>query len=88
MSNRRYGRGAQLAAVSAACALMLAACGGGTQETETSAAPETSGAEETSAEETSAEEPAGDAIQIEYLHRLPDGDGMTPVAEIVEKWNE
>ncbi|MGX1694730.1 ABC transporter substrate-binding protein [Microbacterium keratanolyticum] len=26
-------------------------------------------------------------ITIEYMHRLPDGEGMTPVAEIVERWN-
>ncbi|WP_431806559.1 ABC transporter substrate-binding protein [Microbacterium paraoxydans] len=32
---------------------------------------------------------AGDgAVTIEYLHRLPDGEGMTPVAEIVDRWNE
>ena len=27
-------------------------------------------------------------VEIEYLHRLPDGDGMTPVNEIVDRWNE
>jgi len=26
-------------------------------------------------------------ITIEYMHRLPDGEGMTAVAEIVERWN-
>lgn len=26
-------------------------------------------------------------ITIEYMHRLPDGEGMTPVAEIVDRWN-
>lgn len=26
-------------------------------------------------------------ITIEYLHRLPDGEGMTAVAEIVDRWN-
>ncbi|KJQ53232.1 ABC transporter substrate-binding protein [Microbacterium sp. SA39] len=30
----------------------------------------------------------GEPITIEYVHRLPDGDGMTSVAEIVERWNE
>ena len=36
-----------------------------------------------------ADKPAeGEAVKIEYLHRLPDGDGMTPVADIVAKWNE
>ncbi|MEF3403420.1 ABC transporter substrate-binding protein [Agromyces sp. CCNWLW203] len=27
-------------------------------------------------------------VEISYLHRLPDGEGMTPVSEIVERWNE
>jgi multiple sugar transport system substrate-binding protein len=26
-------------------------------------------------------------ITIEYVHRLPDGEGMTSVAEIVDRWN-
>ena len=33
---------------------------------------------------------AGDGdqpITIEYMHRLPDGEGMTSVAEIVDRWN-
>ena len=30
----------------------------------------------------------GGAIKIEYVHRLPDGSGATPVAEIVKKWND
>lgn len=30
---------------------------------------------------------SGEVVEIEYLHRLPDGDGMTPVAEIVDRWN-
>lgn len=29
----------------------------------------------------------GEPITIEYVHRLPDGEGMTSVAEIVERWN-
>lgn len=37
---------------------------------------------------TAAPEAAGDAIEIEYLHRLPDGDGMVKVDEIVARWNE
>lgn len=28
-----------------------------------------------------------DAIEISYMHRLPDGEGMTPVKDIVERWN-
>lgn len=37
---------------------------------------------------TAAPEAAGEAIEIEYLHRLPDGDGMVKVDEIVARWNE
>lgn len=29
----------------------------------------------------------GEPITIEYVHRLPDGEGMTSVAEIVDRWN-
>lgn len=29
-----------------------------------------------------------DAVKITYLHRLPDGEGMTPVSDIVARWNE
>lgn len=30
----------------------------------------------------------GSPIEISYLHRLPDGDGMTPVKDIVARWND
>ncbi|MFD4420680.1 ABC transporter substrate-binding protein [Agromyces sp. NPDC058484] len=30
----------------------------------------------------------GEPVEITYLHRLPDGEGMTPVNEIVDRWNE
>lgn len=30
---------------------------------------------------------ADDPVEISYLHRLPDGEGMTPVSEIVARWN-
>ncbi|WP_144881442.1 ABC transporter substrate-binding protein [Microbacterium paraoxydans] len=30
----------------------------------------------------------GEPVTIEYMHRLPDGEGMTTVAEIVDRWNE
>jgi multiple sugar transport system substrate-binding protein len=30
---------------------------------------------------------SGEPITIEYLHRLPDGEGMTPASEIVDRWN-
>lgn len=42
------------------------------------------GNKESTPEETTA---SGAAVKIQYLHRLPDGDGMTKVAEVVEKWN-
>lgn len=29
----------------------------------------------------------GEPITIEYVHRLPDGDGMTKADDIVERWN-
>lgn len=30
----------------------------------------------------------GSPVEITYMHRLPDGEGMTPVAEIVQRWND
>lgn len=30
---------------------------------------------------------SGGPIQIEYLHRLPDADGMVKVQEIADRWN-
>lgn len=30
----------------------------------------------------------GDAVEITYMHRLPDGDGMTKVDDIVATWNK
>lgn len=93
MSKTRYGRGARIAAIAAASTLMLAACGGGTEDPtteptgeETTEATEAETTEAT--EEETTEAPAGDAVQIEYIHRLPDGEGMTPVADIVAQWNE
>ena len=31
---------------------------------------------------------SGEVAEITYLHRLPDGDGMTKVNDIVARWNE
>ena len=31
--------------------------------------------------------PSAGPVTIEYLHRLPDGDGMTKVADVVAQWN-
>ncbi len=58
-------------------ALALAACGGDAEES-----PAGNGDDET----TQAGE-GGEPITLDYLHRLPDGEGMIPVAETVERWN-
>lgn len=44
-------------------------------------------ADEETTQSAEAEKTDGEAIEITYLHRLPDGDGMVKVDEIVEKWN-
>lgn len=31
---------------------------------------------------------AGTPVTIDYMHRLPDGEGMTSVADIVARWND
>ncbi|WP_217178626.1 ABC transporter substrate-binding protein [Streptomyces sp. AC495_CC817] len=31
---------------------------------------------------------SGEPVTIEYVHRLPDGDGMTKIADIVSRWND
>ncbi len=63
-------------AVLAALALGLGACssGGGTT---------TGGTAESGGEEAA----SGEAVEITYLHRLPDGEGMTKISEIVDQWN-
>lgn len=66
-------RKASLGAIAgfATLALGLTACGGGGTSTQTTPAPGAS----------------GETVKINYLHRLPDGEGMTKVADIVAKWN-
>ncbi|MCG6567152.1 ABC transporter substrate-binding protein [Tessaracoccus sp. ZS01] len=83
MTFKRY---MKAGAVLAVAALGLSACGTGTTEpaAEESPAASTAPAEES----TPAEEPAGEPVEIQYLHRLPDGEGMTPVSEIVQRWND
>lgn len=56
----------------AALALGLSACGGSGGETTTSSDPAS---------------PSGEPVEIAYMHRLPDGEGMTKVAELVDEWN-
>ena len=41
-----------------------------------------------SATESGSTSLSGEVIKLEYLHRLSDGQGMTPVAEIIKKWND
>ncbi len=41
-----------------------------------------------SAPDSSGSSADGSPIEISYLHRLPDGDGMTPVKDIVARWND
>ena len=42
---------------------------------------------ETTEQTETTTEPSGDVVSLEYIHRLPDGDGMTTVAEVVADWN-
>ncbi|MDN6793546.1 MAG: extracellular solute-binding protein [Propionibacterium sp.] len=63
---------ASVAALGTVTAMGLAACSsGGTSESGNA----TSGSA------------SGEVAQITYLHRLPDGDGMTKVNDIVARWN-
>lgn len=79
------------AAALSALSLGLTACGGGgstTGEAEDSSAP-AAGGESTAAEETTDETNAsGEVIELDFMHRFPDGEGMTPVADTVARWNE
>ena len=63
-----------------AAALGLTACGGSADPEDTTA--------DSSVESTTDETTSGEAVEIEYMHRLPDGEGMTPVADIVQRWND
>ncbi|WP_255315580.1 extracellular solute-binding protein [Trueperella pecoris] len=67
---------AKLGAVFASGALILSACSSaGTDKATETKAPDTTTAA------------TGEAVSFEYLHRLPDGEGMTPVSKIVDRWN-
>lgn len=68
----RFTRTATIVAVGAMSAFGLAACSSGT-----------TGGSGADTPPATADSP----VTIEYMHRLPDGEGMTPVAEIVERWN-
>ncbi|QXT62855.1 ABC transporter substrate-binding protein [Tessaracoccus palaemonis] len=62
----------RLGAVGIVAAVGLTACAGNTTTGSTPA-------------ESSA--PAAEKVSLQYLHRLPDGEGMTKIADIVAKWN-
>ena len=68
-------RTSAMIAAAAVATMGLAACSSDGGKETTTAAPDAS-------------KPAGEAVQIEYMHRLPDGPGMVPVADIVARWNE
>lgn len=80
-------------ALLSAAALGLTACGG--DDPATTTAPTTDAATTAAATPTETEtteaaptsEAPAEAVEIEYLHRLPDGEGMTLVNDIVAKWN-
>ncbi|WP_232547311.1 ABC transporter substrate-binding protein [Propioniciclava soli] len=71
---------ARAAGVLAAVAALAAtsACAG-TQATTTAPSPAAPGTTAVT---------GGEPVEIAYLHRLPDGEGMTKVAELAEQWNE
>lgn len=60
---------------------LIAGCSGAPATPSTPAAAPTSAA-------TTAAAPAGEAVTIEYIHRLPDGEGMTKVADLAKQWND
>lgn len=70
--------------LTAAAVLTLSACSSGpdADQNDPTTDPQPG---ESSAEQTSA--PA-ETVQLDYIHRLPDGEGMTLVSDIVQKWND
>lgn len=73
MLNRRH----VLAGMTATgAAVGLAACGSGSSGS--------SGSESSNGGSGS----SGGPVELTYMHRLPDGEGMTKVADIVARWNE
>lgn len=59
-------------------AVGLAACGSGSSDEAGSG----------SSDGGSAASSSGGPVELTYMHRLPDGEGMTKVADIVARWNE
>ncbi|MDO5535480.1 MAG: extracellular solute-binding protein [Propionibacteriaceae bacterium] len=65
----------------AAALALIAGCAGGTTPPAATTAP-------TATDTPAASAPAAEAVTIEYIHRLPDGEGMTKVAELADEWNK
>ncbi|MDD7384140.1 MAG: extracellular solute-binding protein [Actinomycetaceae bacterium] len=72
---KKMRRSVAAAAVLACASVVLGACSGGSAEKSNSGA----------SADTSAK---GEVATIEYLHRLPDKEGMVKVSDIVAKWNK
>ncbi len=69
---RRKNSAAAMIAVASVASLALAGCSKEASTTDAAASGAAS---------------AGEAVSIEYIHRLPDGEGMTKISELAEKWN-
>lgn len=80
MKTRNFKGVVALGTALALSALGLSACSSSDQPASGAAEPES----QSTTEETT---PPGEAVTIDYLHRLPDGEGMVKVNEIVDKWN-
>lgn len=59
-----------------AAAAGLTACGG------------SGGSSSSGGSDGSGSDAGGGPVELTYMHRLPDGEGMVPVADIVARWNE
>ncbi len=71
-------------ALLAVATLGLSACAGSGSDTTSPKAGESSPA---MSEKASEPAKTGEKVEIQYIHRLPDGKDMTPVQKIVDKWN-
>lgn len=90
MAISRFARGRSLVVGAAAVSLLLAACSGGTtnQSPTPTDQPGTGGATEKTDAPDKTDAPGGEKVTLDYIHRLPDGAGMTLVKDIVQKWND
>lgn len=69
---------ASLVAVAGLATVSLTACSGDSDSGSADPKPADAGGDK---------KPAGETVEIKYMHRLPDGEGMVHVAEIVDRWN-